>query len=80
MQDERNRCMYSVCRKVRESVIVSVSFNVFHASPVDIVNVTIVPLYQHFTSTNNLSKSVLSVSTVYFLPSLTLVRVNPVMS
>ena len=72
--------MYSVCRKVRESVIASVSFNVFHASSVDFVKVTVVPLYQHFTSTNNLGKSVLSVSTVHFLPSLTPVRVNPVMS
>ena len=41
----------SVCRKVRKSVLVSVSTNVFHASPPDVVNVTIVPPYQHFNST-----------------------------
>ena len=69
----------SVCRKVRKSVLVSVSTNVFHASPPDVVYVTIVPLYQHFNSTKNLSKSVLSASGISFIPAPTR-TVNPVMS
>ena len=38
----------SVCCKVHKSVLVSVSTNVFPASPPDVVNFTIVPPYQHF--------------------------------
>ena len=69
----------SVCRKVRKSVLVSVSTNVFHALPPDVVNVTIVPPYQHFNSTKYVSKSVLSASAVSFIPAPTL-TVNPAMS
>ena len=69
----------SVCRKVRKSVLVSVSTNVFHTSPPGVVNVTIVPPYQHFSSTKNVSKSVLSVSAVSYNPAPTL-TVNPVIS
>ena len=73
------RCSVSVCRKVRKSVLVSVSTNVFHTPTPDVVNVTIAPPYQHFSSTKNVSKSVLSVSAVSFIPAPTL-AVNPVMS
>ena len=73
------RCSVSVCRKVRKSVLVSVSTNVFHTPAPDVVNVTIAPPYQHFSSTNNVSKSVLSVSAVSFIPAPTL-TINPVMS
>ena len=69
----------SVCRKVRKSVLVSVSTNVSHTSAPDVVNVTIVSPYQHFSSTKNVSKSVLSVSAVSFIPAPTL-TVNHVMS
>ena len=66
------RCSVSVCHKVRKSVLVSVFPNVFHASQPDVVNVTIVPPpYQHFNSTNNVSKSVLSASAVSFIPAQT---------
>ena len=73
------RCSVSVCRKVRKSVLVSVSTNVFHTPAPDVVNVTIASPYQHFSSTKNVSKSVLSVSAVSFIPAPTL-TVNPVMS
>ena len=69
----------SVCRKVRKSALVSVSTNLFHASPPEVVNVTIIPPYQHFNSTIYVSKSVLSASAVSFIPALTL-AVNPAMS
>ena len=69
----------SVCRKVRKSVLVSVSTNVFHASPPDVVNETIVPPYQYFNSTKNVSKSVLSTSAVSVISAPTL-TVNPAMS
>ena len=59
----------SVCQKVRKSVLVSVSTRVFHTSAPDFVNVTIVPPYQHFSSTKNVSKFVLSVSAVSFIPA-----------
>ena len=59
--------------------MVSVSTNAFHTSAPDVVNVTIVPPYQHFSSTKNVRKSVLSVSAVFFIPAQTL-TVNPVMS
>ena len=59
--------------------MVSVSTNVFHTSAPDVVNFTIVPPYQHFSSTKNVHKSVLSVSAVSFIPALTL-TVNPAMS
>ena len=74
-----NRRSVSVCRKVRKSVLVSVSTNVCHASTPDVVNVTIVPPYQHFNSTKKVSKSVLIVSAVSFIPAPTL-AVNPAMS
>ena len=60
------RCSVSVCRKVRKSALVSVSTNVFHTSTPDVVNVTIAPPYQHFSSTKNVSKSVLSVLAVFY--------------
>ena len=42
------RCSVSVCRKVRKSVLASVSTNVFHTPALDVVNVTIAPpSYQH---------------------------------
>ena len=44
-------CFVSVCRKVRKSVLVSVSTNFFHTPTPDVVNVTIAPPYQHFSST-----------------------------
>ena len=59
--------------------LANVSTNVFHASAPDVVNVTIVPPYEHFNSTKNVSKSVLTVSAVYFIPAPTL-KVNPAMS
>ena len=59
--------------------MVSVSTNAFHTSAPDVVNVTIVPPYQHFSSTKNVRKSVLSDSAVFFIPAQTL-TVNPVMS
>ena len=59
--------------------MVSVSTNVFHTSAPDVVNVTIVQPYQHFSSTKNVSKSVLSVSAGSFIPAPTL-TVNPVVS
>ena len=69
----------SVCRKVRTSVLVSVSTNVFHSSLSDAVNVTIVPPYLHFNSTKNVSKTVLSASAVSFVPEPTFTG-NPAMS
>ena len=60
------RCSVSVCRKVRMSALVSVSTNVFHTPTPDVVNVTIAPPYQHFSSTKNVSKSVLSVLAVFY--------------
>ena len=59
--------------------MVSVSTNIFHASAPDVVNVTIVPPYQHFNSTKNVSKYVLSASAVSFIPAPTL-TVNPAIS
>ena len=72
-------CSVSVCGKVHKSVLVSVSTNIFHTPAPDVVNVTIAVPYQHFSSTKNVSKSVLSVSVVSFIPAPTL-TVNPVMS
>ena len=72
-------CSVSVCGKVHKSVLVSVSTNVFHTPAPDVVNVTIALPYQHFSSTKNVSKSVLSVSVVSFIPAPTL-TVNLVMS
>ena len=66
------RCSVSVCRKICKSVLVSVSTNVFHTPAHDVVNVTIALPYQHFSSTKNVSKSVLSVSAVSFIPAPTL--------
>ena len=59
--------------------MVSVSTNAFHTSAPDVVNVTIVPPYQHFSSTKNVSKSVLNVLAVSFIPAPT-PTVNLVMS
>ena len=73
------RCSVSVCRKVRKSVLVSVSTNFFHTPTPDVVNVTIAPPYQHFSSTKNVSKSVACFSAVSFIPAPTLAD-NPVMS
>ena len=73
------RCSVSVCHKVWKSVLVSVSTHVFHTPTPDVVNDIIAPPYQHFSSTKNVSKSVLSVSAVSFIPAPTL-TVNPVMS
>ena len=72
-------CSVSVCGKVHKSVLVSVSTNVFHTPAPDVVNVTIALPYQNFSSTKNVSKSVLSVSVVSFIPAPTL-TVNLVMS
>ena len=69
----------SVCCKVHKSVLVSVSTNVFDTRAPDAVNVTIALPYQDFSSTKNVSKSVLIVSAVSFIPAPTL-TVNPVMS
>ena len=69
----------SVCPKVRKYVLVSVPTNIFHASAPDVVNITIVPPYQNFNSTKNVSKSVFSASAVSFIPAATL-TVNPAMS
>ena len=74
----KTRCSVSVCHKVHKSVLVSVSINIFHASPHCVVNVIIAPTYQHYNLTNNVNKSVFSASTVSFLPALTL-SINPVM-
>ena len=74
----KTRCSVSICRKVHKSVLVSVSINIFHASPHCVVNVIIAPTYQHYNLTNNVNKSVFSASTVSFLPALTL-SINPVM-
>ena len=41
----RTRCSVSVCLKVRKSVLVSVSTNVFHTLAPDVVNVTTAPPY-----------------------------------
>ena len=73
------RCSVSVCCKVCKCVLISVSTNFFHTPAPDVVNVTIPLLYQHCSSTKNVSKSVLSVSAVSFIPAPTL-TVNPVMS
>ena len=73
------RCSVNVCRKVRKSALLSVSTNVFHASASGVVNIKIVPPYQHFNSTKNVSKSVLSALAVSFIPVPTL-TVNPAMS
>ena len=73
------RCSVIACRKVRKSVLVNVSTNVFHTPAPDVVNVTIAPPYQHFNSTKNVSKSVVSVSAVSFIPAPTPTG-NPVMS
>ena len=62
----------SVCPKVRKYVLVSVPTNIFHASAPDVVNITIVPPYQNFNSTKNVSKSVFSASAVSFIPAATL--------
>ena len=73
------RCSVIACRKVRKSVLVNVSTNVFHTPAPDVVNVTIAPPYQHLNSTKNVSKSVVSVSAVSFIPAPTPTG-NPVMS
>ena len=62
----------SVCRKVCKSVLVRVSTNVSHISANDVVNVTILQPYQHFSSRKNVGESVLSVSAVSFIPAPTL--------
>ena len=69
------RCSVSVCHKVRKSVLVSVSTNVFHTPAPDVIKVTITPPYQHFSLTKNVCKSVLSVSAVSFVsaPALTVI-------
>ena len=72
------RCSVSVCRKVCKSILVSISTNIFHTPTPDVVNVANALPYQHFSSTKNVSKSVLSVSAVSFVPAPTL-TVNPVM-
>ena len=59
--------------------MVSVSTSVFHTPAPGIVIVIIAPPYQHFSSTKNVSKSVLSVSAVSFILTPTL-TVNPVLS
>ena len=56
----------SVCCKVYKSVLVSVSTNVFPASPPDVTSFTIVPSYQHFNSTKNVNKSILIASVFSF--------------
>ena len=69
----------SVCPKVCKYVLVRVPTNIFHASAPDVVNITIVPPYQNFNSTKNVSKSIFSASAVSFIPAPTL-TVNPAMS
>ena len=59
-------CSVSACRKVRKSVLVSVCTNLFHTPAPDVVNVIIAPLYQHFSSTKNVSNFVLSVGCFFY--------------
>ena len=58
----------------------SVSTNVFHVSPTDGANVTIVLPYQNFNSADNVSKFVISILAVFFLPAATLVTINHAIS
>ena len=59
----------SVYHKVCKPIVASASSSVFHLLIAFVVNVTILSLYQHFNPTNNVSKSILSVSTASFLPA-----------
>ena len=70
------RCPASFSRKVCKFVWVSVSTSLFHTSSPDVVNITIVPAYQHFHSTKSGSKFVPSASAVSAPP----LTVNPGMS